>query len=169
MELYTDVFHSPIGELTIVSTENTVIELLLPGQTSRFTGQRITQALQEPILYTKQWLEDYFSGTRPLVDSRWLAPKGTAFQTQVWHLLLQIPYGQTVTYGQIAAEICRQNHISKMSAQAVGQAVGANPLPILIPCHRVVGAGGKLTGYAGGVDKKLNLLRHEGLYKEKVL
>lgn len=169
MSIYTSKFNSPIGELTIVSNENTILELFLPGHSTHFTKKTLIQGQNEPIIYAKHWLDDYFSGKCPLVDSRKLTPQGTRFQAQVWQILTQIPYGQTVTYGRIARTICQLNHVSKMSAQAVGQAVGKNPIAIMIPCHRVVGASGELTGYAGGIERKLFLLQHEGLYKEKVL
>ena len=115
-----------------------------------------------PILsQAKAWLDGYFSGN-PTGVTFPLNPQGTPFQKQVWEILLTIPYGQTRTYGDIAREIAARTGKKKMSAQAVGQAVGANPIAIAIPCHRVVGAKGKLTGYAGGLDKKEWLLRHEG-------
>ena len=95
-----------------------------------------------------------------------ILPEGTAFQQQVWKLLLEIPYGKTRTYGDLSREIERLTGKEKMSAQAVGQAVGRNPISILIPCHRVVGAKGQLTGYAGGLERKIRLLRHEGLRLE---
>ena len=106
------------------------------------------------------WLDGYFEGRVEPVPVP-LAPSGTAFQQRVWKRLLQIPYGNVITYGDIAREMERETG-RRMSAQAVGGAVGSNPISILIPCHRVVGAGGKLTGYAGGLDKKTWLLCHEG-------
>ena len=109
----------------------------------------------------KQWLDDYFLG-HPGEVSFPLKPKGTVFQQQVWQILLGIPYGHTRTYGDIAREMAALTGKKKMSAQAIGQAVGKNPISILIPCHRVVGAGGKLTGYAGGLENKVWLLEHEG-------
>ena len=109
----------------------------------------------------KNWLDSYFSGD-PAEVTFPLNPHGTAFQKQVWEILLTIPYGKTTTYGAIAREMARRAGREKMSAQAVGQAVGKNPISILIPCHRVVGVNGKLTGYAGGLDRKEWLLRHEG-------
>ena len=120
-----------------------------------------------PILsQAKVWLDGYFSGTPSEVTFP-LNPHGTPFQKQVWEILLTIPYGKTTTYGAIAREIALRTGKEKMSAQAVGQAVGANPISILIPCHRVVGANGKLTGYAGGLDKKEWLLRHEGWLQDR--
>ena len=103
----------------------------------------------------KRWLDAYFDGKPPVRDFS-LVLKGTAFQHRVWDLLEQVPYGETVTYGQLAKQLG-----GKMSAQAVGQAVGKNPIAIMIPCHRVVGAGGRLTGYAWGIERKQWLLRHE--------
>ena len=92
-----------------------------------------------------------------------LAPMGDEFRQTVWTMLTDIPYGEVVTYGELAREIARQQGINKMSAQAVGGAVGHNPISIIIPCHRVVGANGNLTGFAGGIQMKLQLLEHEGV------
>ena len=115
-----------------------------------------------PILsQAKAWLDGYFSGN-PTEVTFPLNPQGTPFQKQVWEILLAIPYGETTTYGAIAREMAQRTGKEKMSAQAVGQAVGANLYAIAIPCHRVVGAKSKLTSYAGGLDKKEWLLRHEG-------
>ena len=109
----------------------------------------------------KEWLDHYFAGD-PIAISFPLAPQGTAFQERVWQLLREIPYGETRTYGQLAQDL------SCGSAQAVGQAVGRNPLTILVPCHRVMGKDGQLTGYASGLDRKRWLLHHEGItWKEK--
>ena len=109
----------------------------------------------------KEWLDHYFAGD-PIAISFPLAPQGTAFQERVWQLLREIPYGETKTYGQLAQDL------SCGSAQAVGQAVGRNPLTILVPCHRVMGKDGQLTGYASGLDRKRWLLHHEGIiWKEK--
>jgi len=106
------------------------------------------------------WLDAYFRGEPGQIDFP-LKPAGTDFQKRVWQRLLEIPYGETVSYGTIAREIAGAMGKEKMSAQAVGQAVGRNPVAIIIPCHRVVGAGGKLTGYAYGIEKKQWLLSHE--------
>ena len=102
------------------------------------------------------WLDRYFNGEKPKISELSLAPRGSDFRQEVWKILCEIPYGQTLTYGQIASKISKT-----MSAQAVGGAVGHNPISILIPCHRVLGANGKLTGYAGGLDKKIELLKLE--------
>ena len=123
--------------------------------------------VDHPVLHqTVQWLDAYFRGEAPAVEVP-LNLKGTDFQKQIWNILLTIPYGQLRSYGEIAEEMAVRSGKQKMSAQAVGQAVGKNPVSILIPCHRVVGSNGKLTGYAGGIDKKIWLLRHEGRQIEK--
>ncbi len=110
----------------------------------------------------KRWLDLYFGGRAP-EQLPPLHPVGTDFQREVWQLLLTIPYGTTVTYGQLAAILARRRGVKKMSPQAVGGAVGRNPLAILVPCHRVVGADGSLTGYAWGLDRKRALLNLEGI------
>ena len=109
-----------------------------------------------------RWLDIYFGGRRPDFTPL-LNLEGTAFRKEVWQLLLQIPYGQTTTYGKLAAQLAAHNGLKRMSAQAVGGAVGHNPISIIVPCHRVVGTGGSLTGYAGGLAKKLALLKLEGI------
>lgn len=108
----------------------------------------------------RHWLDDYFRGIPREMDFR-IDPAGTPFQKLIWEFLLEIPWGKTVTYGDLACRAAKIMGKEKMSAQAVGQAVGRNPVAIIIPCHRVVGAGGKLTGYAYGIEKKQWLLSHE--------
>ena len=141
--------------------------LRLESDGANLTGLYFTDASDHPItespLFTsvKNWLVAYFAGT-PFEPDFPILLNGTSFQKQVWKLLSAIPYGETVTYGDIAREIAIHCGKQKMSAQAVGQAVGRNPVSIIIPCHRVVGAGGELSGYAGGLDKKQFLLHHEG-------
>lgn len=109
----------------------------------------------------RRWVERYFAGKNPGFDFS-LKPCGTPFQTDVWEILLQIPYGQLTTYGTISKQLAQRRGLASMSAQAVGGAVGHNPISVLIPCHRVVGSTGSLTGYAGGIDRKKALLRLEG-------
>ena len=111
---------------------------------------------------TKRWLDLYFSGREPGFTPA-LNPVGSAFRRAVWEILLKIPYGKTTTYGQTAREIAAARGLAKMSAQAVGGAVGHNEISIIIPCHRVIGAHGSLTGYAGGIDRKIKLLKLEGV------
>lgn len=154
--MYSAAYESPLGILLLTCSQE--------GLAGVWMGQRVPEKGQEdhPILSkARLWLDGYFRGENPEVDFP-LMPGGTDFQRKVWELLLQIPYGQTRTYGEIAREMAALTGKERMSAQAVGQAVGKNPISILIPCHRVVGADGKLTGYAGGLDKKVWLLGHEG-------
>ena len=109
---------------------------------------------------TMRWLDTYFSGKEPKFTPP-LKMQTTPFRRQVWKIMLQIPYGKTMTYGEIAAQIAKKKGLKKMSAQAVGGAVGHNSISLIIPCHRVVGTNGSLTGYAGGISKKLKLLKLE--------
>lgn len=111
----------------------------------------------------KKWLDRYFNGEKPKISEIDLSPKGSEFAKKVWEILCKIPYGEVTTYGEIAKKIAKTMNKDKMSAQAVGGAVGHNPISIIIPCHRVVGSNGSLTGYAGGIDKKISLLKHEGV------
>lgn len=145
-------YPSPVGTLYLTADEDGLTGVWMhPEKTEDF-----------PVLsQAKLWLDSYFAGN-PAEITFPLNPHGTVFQQKVWDLLLTIPYGETTTYGALAREMARRTGRERMSAQAVGQAVGKNPISILIPCHRVVGAGGKLTGYAGGLEKKEWLLRHEG-------
>jgi methylated-DNA-[protein]-cysteine S-methyltransferase len=115
---------------------------------------------------TKKWLEAYFAAKEELPEMN-LKPKGSAFQMAVWNALLKISYGHTMTYGAIAAEMMQRGGF--VSAQAVGYAVGRNPISLLIPCHRVIGFDGSLTGYAGGIEKKRTLLEFEHGYRQEVL
>ena len=111
---------------------------------------------------TKKWLDSYFSGHNPDFTPP-ICLKGTSFQEDVWEILKRIPYGKVISYGAIARQIAEKRGLKRMSAQAVGGAVGRNPIAIIVPCHRVIGSDGSLTGYAGGLDKKTKLLRIEGV------
>lgn len=156
-------YDSPLGELLLTAEHNALTGLYMNTQPHPHTEMPRRDDL--PVfLLVRNWLDRYFSGRAPSPEEIPICPAGTVFQRQVWDILLRIPYGETVTYGQIAKHIGGK----AMSAQAVGQAVGRNPISILIPCHRVVGAKGKLTGYAGGLDKKIWLLRHEGSLQEEI-
>lgn len=157
--LYRAEVPSPVGRLTLLSDEKALLGLWLEGQ-KYFLGsyadssaaQRETPVLTQAV----RWLERYFHGEKPSPAELPLAPEGTAFQRCVWQQLLAIPYGETVTYGDIAGAL-------HSAPRAVGSAVGKNPISIIVPCHRVLGAGGSLTGYAGGVERKTALLRLEGV------
>ena len=159
--LYASHYASPLGGMTLVSDGTALVGLYFDGQKYFAEGldAKRTQKNLPVFEEARRWLDVYFSGRKPDFTPP-TAPAGTAFQQSVWEILRTIPYGQTVTYGAIARRI-EQNTGCRMSAQAVGGAVGRNPISILIPCHRVIGADGSLTGYAGGLDKKERLLRWE--------
>jgi methylated-DNA-[protein]-cysteine S-methyltransferase len=153
---------SPIGQLTLASDGTALTGLWLKGQ-KYFASTLCNDAKpsQLPIFEeTQAWLNAYFQNS-PLPPLPQLAPKGSEFRQNVWKLLLEIPYGETRTYGMLA-QILRKKGISA-AAQAVGGAVGHNPILILIPCHRILGADGNLTGYAGGIEVKRRLLQLEGI------
>ena len=121
------------------------------------------------LLQAKKWLDRYCNGEKPDISELPLAPMGSDFRKEVWDILCTIPYGEVMTYGQIADIIAKRHGKAKMSAQAVGGAVGHNPVSLIIPCHRVVGTNGSLTGYAGGLGKKITLLKHEGVDTDKLI
>lgn len=152
-------YNSPLGKIIIASDGNALIGLWFEGQ--KHFGKGLSEEYEQknlPIFeQTVNWLDIYFSGKAPEFTPK-LNIRGSEFGKAVCKIMLNIPYGETITYGEIAAEIAGQRGLSTMSAQAVGTAVGRNPISIIIPCHRVVGSGGSLTGYAGGLDKKKKLL-----------
>ncbi len=157
--LYFTTYDSPLGEILLLSDGTALVGLDFAGHWPECA--RISKSL--PLFDdVKQWLDAYFRGEDPATGFS-LAPQGTPFQKMVWDILLTIPKGQTRSYGDIAREMARRMGKENMSAQAVGQAVGRNPISIIIPCHRVVGAKGQLTGYASGLEKKIWLLHHEGV------
>ncbi|WP_059003035.1 methylated-DNA--[protein]-cysteine S-methyltransferase [Bittarella massiliensis (ex Durand et al. 2017)] len=161
---YTATYHSPLGGITLSSDGEHLCGLWFDGG-KYFAAtldaehhQRDLPVFEE----TRRWLDRYFQGAVPDFTPP-LAPSGSPFRLAVWDVLLQIPRGQTVTYGEIAAALTRAQGRERMSAQAVGGAVGHNPISLIIPCHRVVGRDGSLTGYAGGIAKKAALLALEGV------
>lgn len=163
---YTAPCESPLGNLTLASDGSTLIGLWIDGQKydrDILKGKEIVQQEVPVFAETRNWLKAYFGGKRPAVSELPLSMTGSEFRKEVWEILCQIPYGQVVTYGEIAKKMAARMGRESMSAQAVGGAVGHNPISIIIPCHRVVGTDGSLTGYAGGIDKKLLLLKHEGV------
>ena len=167
--LYTGYYRSPLGRLLLAADEIGLTGLWFEGQRRFAQGLAPVHTDEEtPILaQTRRWLDLYFSGSVPDFTPP-LHPIGSDFRQEVWALLLQIPYGKTTTYGALAAQLAEKHGQRRMSAQAVGGAVGHNAISIIIPCHRVVGADGSLTGYAGGVDKKRFLLTLEGVDMQKL-
>ena len=157
-------FASPLGTVHLASDGEKLVGLWLAGQ--KYFADSVRGEVEErelPVFAaTRQWLEAYFAGKRPAIDALPLAPAGTPFRRAVWDMLCAIPYGQCTTYGDIARRMAERMN-TRMSGQAVGGAVGHNPISIIIPCHRIIGAGGNLTGYAGGIDKKVWLLTLEGV------
>ena len=160
--VYTCTYKSELGDILLAADDIGLMGLWFMGQkyfANTLPEERISQ--ETPILgEAKRWLDIYFAGREPEFTPP-LHPIGSTFQQQVWQILLQIPYGQTITYGEIARRLAEKQKIPRMSAQAVGGAVGHNEVSIIIPCHRVVGTNGSLTGYAGGIDKKIALLQLE--------
>lgn len=162
IEIYSKIIKTPIGNLTIACNDTAVKGLWIEGQ-KYFGGvhcDELNELDKHPILDDiESWLRDYFQGKKPSPHALPLEPVGSKFRQQVWELLCDIPYGELVTYGELARSLGRAN----MSAQAVGGAVGHNPISIIIPCHRVIGANASLCGYAGGIHIKQQLLKHEGI------
>jgi methylated-DNA-[protein]-cysteine S-methyltransferase len=159
---YTHHYFSPLGGITLASDGEAIVGLWFDGQkyyADTLDNEHMEKAL--PVFKeTDRWLDIYFSGKQPDFTPK-LNMRGTAFRKAVWNILLTIPYGQIMTYGQIAEIVAKQMGFDRMSAQAVGGAVGHNPVSLIIPCHRVVGSSGNLTGYAGGINKKIRLLQME--------
>lgn len=160
--VYTCKYKSPIGDILLAADEIGLTGLWFTGQKYFANTLNDNWVFQETsiLLEAKKWLDIYFSGEEPDFMPP-LNPAGSPFRQAVWKILLQIPYGQTMTYGEIAKRMAEIKNSSHMSAQAVGGAVGHNEVSIIIPCHRVVGTNGSLTGYAGGIDKKISLLKLE--------
>ena len=163
------LYESPLGTYVMAEEGGALVGLWLMGQ-KYFPKELPPVGGGEGELFprtrrwleTRRWLDAYFAGERPEPGELALRPRGSCFAREVWELLLEIPYGETATYGQLAKELAQRRGLERMSAQAVGGAVGHNPISIIIPCHRVLGAKGQLTGYAGGLEIKRRLLELEG-------
>ena len=164
--IYTSSYYSLVGKILISSKNNRLIGLWIEGQ--KYFPKNLKEKVQnkdseEILVKTKKWLEKYFNKEKPEITELELEPIGGEFRKRVWKILCEIPYGKVITYGEIARRVARETNKKSMSAQAIGGAVGHNPISIIIPCHRVVGSNGNLTGYAGGIDKKIKLLELEGV------
>ena len=165
---YTTTYQSPLGGITLAADGEALTGLWFEGQ--KYFALYLDKEHEEKDLpvfeQTKQWLDIYFSGRNPDFTPP-MHFTGSDFQNEVWAILAAIPYGKTRTYGDIAREMAAKRGLSRMSAQAVGGAVGKNEISIIVPCHRVVGTNGSLTGHAGGIHKKIELLRLEGALKDE--
>ena len=161
---YFTISNSPIGRILMMSDGENLNALEAIGRRNIALNGLAENKEISVFKSANLWLKKYFSGENPPILSVPIKPlEGTPFQKIIWEILLEIPYGSTITYGEIAREAARRLGKLKMSAQAVGQAVGQNPISIIIPCHRVIGANGNLTGYNGGIDVKIKLLEIEGI------
>lgn len=164
--VYVSKYKSPVGNISIASKDNKLIGIWIEGQKYFLSSIKEDIKVDENIkilVKTKIWLDRYFNKEKPNIRELDIAPIGSDFRRNVWKKLIEIPYGEVITYNDIAKKIAKEKGIIKMSAQAIGGAVSHNPISIIIPCHRVVGTNGTLTGYAGGIEKKLYLLKHEGV------
>lgn len=162
--MFFSKYNSPVGLLIIVTNESSLCGLYKDGQKyflDSINEELIENNELEIIRITKKWLDDYFFKRNPSTDSIPLKPNGNDFRQLVWSILKTIPYGKTTTYGEIAKEVAHQLGKENMSAQAIGNAIGHNPISIIIPCHRVIAKNGTLTGYAGGINMKKFLLELE--------
>lgn len=158
--MYFMEYDSPVGKLLLRSSGEALTGLWIGGEPE---GALLED---DVICRAKVWLDAYFRGEERTVDFP-IAPEGTVFQKQVWQSLRSVGWGETRTYGDLAREMAIRTGKETMSAQAVGQAVGKNPISIIIPCHRIIGTKGQLTGYAWGIEKKKWLLEHEAGRKER--
>lgn len=163
---YSTTYPSPLGIITLACDGDNLVGVWNEGQ--KYHGAAISELMTEkddmPVFnVAKKWLDRYFSGEKPSISELPLAPIGSKFRQNVWAILCEIPYGTVITYGDIAGKMATRMSKDRMSSQAVGGAVGHNPISIIIPCHRVVGSNGSLTGYAGGVHIKEKLLELESV------
>ena len=164
--IYKTMYQSPFGEILLASNGSELVGLWFEKQkyyASCYGSNLIEKNDLEIFIETKKWLDEYFNKEEPSIDRLALNPEGSEFAKEVWQILCEIPYGKVITYGDIAKEIAKKRNKKTMSAQAVGGAVGHNPISIIIPCHRVVGTNNSLTGYGGGLDRKIALLELEDI------
>lgn len=168
---YKSTYESPLGQIVIVSDDETIKGVWFADQKYFASNYDLDTAIDQetPVIsQTKSWLDAYFAGENPPVDTSILNPEVTPYRQQVLDALLNVPYGQTISYQEIADQVAINTPGKRGSARAAGGAVGHNPISILIPCHRVVATNGALTGYAGGIDRKIALLALEGFDQSKL-
>lgn len=159
--MYNCKYDSKVGEITLISDGKYLTNLYIENQ-AKVSFKCIEDNDLEIFKNTKKWLDEYFSGKKPSIELK-IKLEGSEFQKEVWSILNEIPYGKLTTYKEIADKITKRRGIKKMSAQAVGKAIGKNPISIIVPCHRVIGSDGSLTGYNGGIQIKEKLLRLENI------
>ncbi len=162
MSIFYTTYESPLGCLTLYATASALVGLTFPTQSVTFSDPicKVESTYSPILIHTIQWLDQYFAGQVPTVTIP-LAPQGTAFQQKVWSHLQHIPYGTTLTYGELSQLVFHSPR--PKGAQAIGSAVGANPISLIIPCHRILGKGSSLTGYTGGLSIKRALLTMENI------
>ena len=169
--IYYTNYLSTIGKLAIASDGESLIGLWIEGQKyfeNTIVGEKRQKDDLKILVQTKRWLDRYFDGEKPSSKELLLKPTGGEFRQIVWKTLLEIPYGKTTTYGEITKKVAKIQNKETMSAQAIGGAIGHNPISIIIPCHRVIGKKGMLVGYAGGIEIKKKLLEIEGVNFDKI-
>lgn len=167
--MYKSFYDSPLGKIILTSDGINITELCFLS--SRFKDRTIVNSKDindnlEIIIKAKNWLDRYFRGENPSPKEIKIKLVGTDFEKCVWKEISKVKYGETITYGELAKIVAKRLKKEKMSAQAVGHSVGINPICIIVPCHRIMGANGNLTGYGEGIGKKIALLKLEGAYKE---
>lgn len=165
---YTSLYQSPVGEILLAADDIDVVGIWFKDEKYyAYCLDKGNEPKETPVIIElKKWLDIYFQGKEP----DFVPPVhmiGTPFQIEVWNILREIPYGTTTTYKEIAEKIAKRRGLERMSAQAVGTAVGKNSVSLIVPCHRVVGTNNSLAGYAGGIDKKIALLKLEGAFKDE--
>ena len=167
---YKYTYESPLGTMIMLGTLSYLTDLFFIDEdyAPSYDDAEYIEQLTGPFEVTIMWLDQYFNGKKPFITPP-IQLEGTEFRKSVWSILQTIPYGETTTYGDIGKEIAKQQGKDRMSAQAVGGAVGHNPISIIIPCHRVIGSNGKLTGYAGGIERKKYMLDLEAKHKQYIL
>ncbi len=168
---YGTHYSSPVGDILLAADDKSIIGLWIENQ--KYIGNTMPDGIEENnsndiICQGVKWLDAYFAGDKPDISELSLAPRGNDFRQCVWKIITEIQYGKLATYSEVAKKTAERLGKRVMSAQAVGGAIAHNPISIIIPCHRVVGSSGSLTGYAGGIDKKILLLKHEEVDMDKL-
>lgn len=167
---YKTYYDSPLGKIILESDGKNLMVLKLESHRfySEFTKQELIQTDNLKIFIdTKNWLDKYFEGKKPVISELPLSLGGSEFRQIVWNILCEIPYGEVITYGDVAKKVASKMNKKNMSSQAVGGAIGHNPISIIIPCHRVVGTNGNLIGYGSGINNKIKLLKLEKVNMDK--